>query len=107
MKKSIKKYFDTLKSFLKKRYKLVLILVVIAAGIGLYSYNKAQANREVLSFTTPTKRNLTKTLEVSGIVDAAERVNMRFAAGGKVVYLGAQEGDTVKKWQTLATIDGR
>lgn len=107
MKTTIKQLFENGKAFVQKRFKLLLLILVIAGGLGLYFYNKAQADKVVLTFTSPSRQNLTKTLEVSGIIDATERVNMRFAAGGKVVYLGAQEGDTVKKWQTIATIDGR
>ena len=107
MKKNIKKSLTKFKKILEKRYKLLIILVIVLAGAGFFFYRRAQANKIELTFTTPTYQNLTKTLEVSGIIDADERVSMRFAAGGKVVYLGAQEGDTVKKWQTIATIDGR
>lgn len=94
-------------TFIKNHYKLLIILAIIILGLGFYFYNKSQADKVELTFATPTRQNLTKTLEVSGVIDATERVSMRFAAGGKVVYLGAQEGDTIKKWQTIATIDGR
>ncbi len=94
-------------SFIKNRYKLILILVIFAiGGYRIYS-QKIQSKEQELSFEQPQYRDLTKKLEVSGIIAAEERVQMRFAAGGKVVYLGAQEGDMVKKWQTIATIDRR
>jgi len=68
---------------------------------------KKQDSKVELTFQHPIRQDLTKTLEISGILDANEKASLRFAAGGKVVSLGAQEGDWIKKWQTIATIDRR
>lgn len=91
---------------LKKRWKLVLLVLILIAGGGFYYYRQSQA-AAVPTYSTeqPQRRDLTKTLEVSGIVDAKEKARLRFIAGGKLTYLGAKEGDTVKKGQTIATID--
>lgn len=87
----------------EKKWWIIGILVVLAFVVNrFYSQSK---NKVVLNFTHPQKETLVKTLEVSGVIDAKEKASLRFAAGGKVVYLGAQEGDMVKKGQTLATID--
>jgi RND family efflux transporter MFP subunit len=94
-------------NFFKNHWKKILIVLIIVGGIGFGSYKKAQNNKEELTFENPRYQNLTKVLEVSGVIDAKEKANLRFAAGGKVVYLGANEGDFVKKWQTIATIDRR
>lgn len=82
---------------------LTLIIIII----GFWKYNQVQKNKPQLTFAHPHYQDLTKVLEVSGVVDAKQKANLRFAAGGKVVYLGAKEGDFVKKWQTIATIDKR
>lgn len=58
-----------------------------------------------LTFVAPQREDITSSITISGRVDAKEKARLRFAAGGKVVYLGAKEGETVKKWQSLATID--
>lgn len=93
--------------WLKAHWKLSLVALVILAGLGFWQYRRAQANQIELTFEKPRIGNLTKTIQVAGLVDARQKANMRFAAGGKVVYLGAQEGDTVTKGQTIATIDRR
>jgi HlyD family secretion protein len=93
--------------FIKRKWKLAIVLVIVGTGIGLWQYKAAEARKPVYKFEHPAYRNITKTLEVSGVVDAKEKASMRFAAGGKVVYLGAKEGDLVRKWQTIATIDQR
>lgn len=78
---------------------IVILLVVV------WRINAGANNQEQLTFTAPTRKDLVKTLEVSGAVDAKEKASLRFLAGGKVVYLGAKEGDLVRKWQTIAQID--
>lgn len=93
--------------FVKKHWKKLLIVLIILGLIGSGQAYQTQKNKPVLTFENPQYQDLTKVLEVSGIVDAKEKANLRFAAGGKVVYLGAKEGDSVKKWQTIATIDRR
>ena len=93
--------------FFKKNWKKIVIVLIIVGGIGLLRYKKAQNGKVELVFQKPQYQDLTKVLEVSGVVDAKEKANLRFAAGGKVIYLGAKEGDFVKKWQTIATIDRR
>lgn len=92
---------------LKKRWKLLLILLGIAAGAAFLIYRNQQANQPNPTFIKPERTTLTKTLEISGVVDAQEKAAMRFAIGGKVVYLGAEEGDWVKKGQTIASLDQR
>ncbi|KKU87074.1 MAG: RND family efflux transporter MFP subunit [Microgenomates group bacterium GW2011_GWF2_47_9] len=52
-------------------------------------------------------RDLTDTLELAGEVTAQKTATLRFSAGGYLTYLGASEGDSVKKWQTLASVDSR
>lgn len=94
-------------NFFKKRWLLLVIVVLILGVIGFFFYSRSQANQQDLSFTNPEYRKLTKTLEVSGIIDAKEQANLRFALGGKIVYLGAKEGEIVKKGQTIAQIDAR
>lgn len=92
------------KSLLRK-WKLLLFLAIVIGGLFWWWYSSTQAAKPKLTFIKPAHENLVKTLEISGIVNAKEKAQLRFLAGGKIVYLGAQEGDQVKKYQTIATID--
>lgn len=90
---------------IRKKWKLYLGILIVVI-IGVYFVTKSNAsNTEILVFQHPTIQPISKTLDVSGHVDAKEKVRLRFIAGGKLTYIGAQEGDVVKKWQTIATID--
>ncbi len=85
---------------------MVVLVLLILAGGGWYFYNKSQAAAEpTYTIENPVRRDLTKSLEVSGVVDAKQKARLRFLAGGKLTFLGAAEGEAVKKGQTIATID--
>lgn len=99
------KTIKSISKTIKKNWKIFLILVIIIALIIGWQIKKANTNQSELVFEPVQRTTLTKTLEISGIIDAKEKANMRFLAGGKLVYLGAQEGEWVKKWQTIASID--
>lgn len=98
------KFFASTINFLKKRWKLLLILAVVLLGLWLWRRGSV-ANTSELNFVEVKRGDIVSSITISGRVDAKEKARLRFAAGGKVVYLGAQEGDQVKKWQTIATID--
>lgn len=103
----MKKMISNILKTIKKRWKISSVIAIILVLI-IISISKSNAakNNDKLVFENPSRQTINKTLEVSGHVDAKEKARLRFAAGGKVVYLGAQEGERVKKWQTIATIDG-
>lgn len=104
MKKFFKKQSTKLKKLWKTRRWLLITILVVLLLAGKQLSSRA-ANQQELVFISPTVQDLTKTLEVSGIIDAKEKASLKFLAGGKVVYLGAKEGEAVKKWQTIAQID--
>ena len=104
----MEKIFNLVKTafkFIKKRWKISLIVIIIGLSVVGWQIRKANANKSELTFEAVERTSITKTLDISGIVDAKEKARLRFIAGGKLVYLGAQEGEWVKKWQTLASID--
>lgn len=89
---------------LAKKYWWLLAILLVVVIIG--ARNIAASNsKPKLTFVQPIRKDITKTLEVSGLVDAKEKARLRFIAGGKVTRIGAKEGDWVKKWQSIATID--
>lgn len=91
--------------WMRKHWILTIFIVVIVIVVGGFVYQRSRPKIEILKFTEVKKGKLVKTLSVSGVVDAKQKAVLRFAAGGKLTYLGAKEGDVLKKWQTLARID--
>ena len=92
-------------TLLKRRWKLLLVLAIVVGGLGWYVVEQQAAENVPQTFVSPQRTSITESLELSGTVDAKQKAQLRFALGGKITYLGAQEGDFVKKWQTIATID--
>lgn len=90
---------------IKRKWKLLIVLCIIAAGILFFWHGSQKETEPTYSTQHPEIKSIEKTLDISGYIDAKEKARLRFIAGGKVVYIGAQEGEVVQKWQTLATID--
>lgn len=88
-----------------KSHKIISLIIVLIVAFGAYRYFQSKK----VSYTSYplTKNSIQDTLELSGKVETASSATLRFSAGGLVTYLGAKEGDSVKKWQTLASVDVR
>jgi HlyD family secretion protein/macrolide-specific efflux system membrane fusion protein len=102
--KLFKSIFKNIKHLWKTKRLWVIGGLFVLLIIG-WQVSARSGNQNQLNFVSPTRETLVKTLEVSGTVDAKEKASLRFLSGGKVVYLGAKEGDVVKRWQTIAQID--
>lgn len=93
--------------FLKKRWYLVLIIVVIALFIFIQN-RKATTSTEKKVNTYKVKREtLKETLSLSGEIDAEEKVALKFQTSGRLAWVGVKEGDVVKKYQAIASLDQR
>jgi RND family efflux transporter MFP subunit len=88
-----------------KTHKLITTIVLLVLAFGIYRYTQ-KGNVEYQEYTV-TKSSLNETFELSGKVIAGSSATLRFGAGGLITYMGAKEGDSVKKWQTLASVDTR
>lgn len=88
-----------------KSHKVVVVLTILVL-LGIWYY-VASRPKVVYDEFQVSRGSISDTLELSGKVRADQSATLRFLAGGLVTYLGAKEGDTVKKWQTLASVDSR
>lgn len=94
-----------LKTILKNKYKIIFGLIIIG-GIFYYFFNQ-QNNQGKIETTTVKKETLSEELALSGNIDADEHVVLRFQSSGRLNWVGVKQGDTVKKYQTIASIDTR
>lgn len=92
--------------FLKKRWYLVLILI-IGVGIYLNQQHTAQAKMEKEATYVVERQNMKDILSLAGEINADEHVVLRFQTSGRLAWVGVKEGDMVKKYQTLASLDQR
>jgi macrolide-specific efflux system membrane fusion protein len=83
--------------FLKKRWYFLVIILLVFVLI----FNQTQAKKTV------KKQNLKETLTLSGEIDAEEKVSLKFQTSGRLAWVGVKEGDYVKKYQAIASLDKR
>ena len=76
-------------------------------GVLAWSQVKAGKSEEEEVTATVTRQDLVKTLEVSGEVDAKEKVDLHFVAGSRLSWVGVSQGGWVNKWQAIASVDTR
>ena len=90
--------------WIKSHKYLVIGLLVALLGVWFFFGRGKQVQYDEY---TVSQSKVEDALELSGKVSAERSATLRFGAGGLVTYLGAKEGDSVKKWQTLASVDTR
>lgn len=88
-----------------KTHKLLLFIITLLILAAWYFFGRG--SKDTYEEAVVSRNNIRETLELSGEIKAGQSATLRFGAGGLVTYLGAKEGDVIKKWQTLASVDTR
>lgn len=92
--------------FIKKQWYILLILIV---GLGFYlsQQKTAQAKKEKETTYIIERQDIKESLSLAGEIQADEHVVLRFPTSGRLSWIGVKEGDMVKKYQTIASLDQR
>lgn len=90
-------------SVIKRRWYIVLCLFLLVGG-GIYWRSRSTKPEETV-YVGVKQSAIESTLEISGKVDAEKKAVLKFLAGGKLVDMPVSEGQTVKKYQRIASID--
>ena len=69
--------------------------------------NSASARDREENTYTVKREDLVETLSLSGEIDAKEKADVKFQTSGLLSWVGVKEGDYVKKYQSLASLDKR
>jgi len=86
--------------------KKILIVIAVVALI-VFLANQRKKNTENIETVKPKNIDISQTVSASGKVKSDEEVNLNFQTGGKLAWVGVKGGDTVKKWQAIASLDQR
>jgi RND family efflux transporter MFP subunit len=99
-----------MKFFTRNWKKFVIVLVLIA--VGLFIFNKSKSGSKAQTFdpqkdklVNPIRQNIKEEITLAGSIDSANKAELRFPVGGKLNWLGVKVGDSVKKWQAVASLD--
>ena len=95
--------------FLKKKFLIITVIVLAAAGIGYYVYSKNNAAKVVTAQPkkyTVNKEDLRIAVSASGKVVAKDGVELSFPVSGnlEVDNVLVKEGDKVKKGDKIASV---
>lgn len=91
-------------SFLKKRWWIILILLLVGGWIVYGQTAGKKSTTPELTYKVK-RQTLRETLTFSGSVDAQEKATLRFQSSGRLAWVGVKEGDVVKKYQSIASLD--
>lgn len=84
-----------------------MLIFVVGLGVYLYQTQTTQAKKMKESSYTITRQDISETLSLAGDIRADEHVVLRFQTSGRLAWVGVTEGDRVKKYQTIASLDQR
>ncbi len=98
-------------NFLKKHWKLVVVVLMVLIGIGVAALMKfnplAALNPSQEKTVTVSRRDLEQTVSMSGTIEAEKKVTLRFQIAGLLAWVGIKVGDSVSAGQVIATLDQR
>lgn len=102
-KNMISAVFLRTKNLIRNKWWLIAIIVAVV-GFGAFKMFGQKTETKVTSYTVK-RGTLKETLSLSGEINASEKTTLRFQTSGYLVWVGVKEGDTVKKYQGVASLD--
>lgn len=93
-------------TFIKRRWYIVLILVIIIGIIVYQNQNTATKSSKDTTYTIK-RQTLEEDLSLSGKIDADEKATLHFQSAGRIVWSGVKVGDYIEQYQGIATLDAR
>lgn len=89
-----------------KKHWIISVAIIFLIGFVIYK-QLLPAETEGESSYKVKIQNLKESLTFSGEINAEEKVTLRFQTSGRLNWVGVKEGDFVKKYQTIASLDQR
>lgn len=94
--------------FLKNnKYLIIIILVLIAAGVGGYKYyqDKQKADEPAVKTATVERGKVRKTISATGALSAVDNVDINSKITGRIVAVYVKENQHVEAGQKLVQLD--
>jgi len=89
-----------------KKYSIyIIIIAAIAGGFYLYKNNASQSNKAEYVTMKAVAGNLVQSVEATGKVESAQRIELNFKTAGRISDMNAAVGDEVRQGQLLARLE--
>ena len=105
----VKIYRFPMKKLLKKaKEKRLILATVLAVVLLVLVINRFFGNhKSKYALATVKRGEITKIVSASGKVKSENQIDLKFQSSGLLSWVGVKEGDRVKKWQAIASLDKR
>ncbi|MDP4009422.1 MAG: efflux RND transporter periplasmic adaptor subunit [Candidatus Shapirobacteria bacterium] len=100
--------------FLKTNLKKIIIGLLIFSVV-TFSINKIRAQSDNINnqkldtkkdkIVFPQKKDMKDEITLTGSIDASKKTDLKFQTSGLLVWVGVKEGDKVRKWQAIASLN--
>lgn len=100
----MKNILKNITKYLSKNWKKVLIGAILLL-IGFLIFKKVTTEPKGLESYIIQKGEILDSFSANGEVAARKEVTLKFYSPGKVSWVGVKEGDNVKAWQGVASLD--
>jgi RND family efflux transporter MFP subunit len=103
--KKIKSFFNFLKRH--KLFTAFIVIVVVLLSFVLYRKYAPKSPDQLYQLETIQKQDIKQIVSASGSIASETEVDLKFQTSGLLAWVGVKEGDLVKKWQAIASLDTR
>ncbi|MEO5927764.1 MAG: efflux RND transporter periplasmic adaptor subunit [Patescibacteria group bacterium] len=90
------------KFFTKKR--IIIAVIVLVVGYGIYAIASGGKSKTTYETEAATRGNLKQTVEVTGELKPAARIDLSFKNSGTIARINVKTGDKVKQGDVLAEL---
>jgi RND family efflux transporter MFP subunit len=101
-----------LKTLKNKKTLIIIAILVVLFGFFFYRSQKNTNGQDIPKFepkkdeiVSPKVIDLDETINLAGKIDALSKAEVRFQTSGRLAWVGVKVGDSVRKWQSLASLD--
>lgn len=89
------------------RKKIVISALILVVAVGVYWWFRPRPLEEKYQLAPVVRADIRQTVTASGRIKSQTQVDLKFPTGGLLTWVGVKEGDKVKKWQAIASLDKR
>lgn len=107
----MKRQIQKIVTYLKGHKIALVVSLILLVFIFVFVLPRARATmmgpKDKYETAKVKKEDILQTVSASGEIEAESQVTLKFQTSGLLTWVGVKEGDYVKKWQAIASLDKR